>query len=169
MRPNGVCVSTGGFGITGVDDIDMIDGAVIVPVIISIVYVLIGEFTGFGNEFLRMQVVAVRVVAAIIGHVLRHGVSSDDIERHVKLAIALRVEIVVYAAVVAISFVIHLIGHIVEDALRSVHLEIGEVHQDNQPALLPFDRHFTTADSRFSGRPLLNRTLCAHSIALRCA
>ena len=169
MRPNGVCVSTGGFGITGVDDIDMIDGAVIVPVIISIVYVLIGEFTGFGNEFLGMQVVAVLVVAAIIGHVLRHGVSPDDIERHVKLAIALRVEVVVHATVVAVAFVAHLVGHIVEDALRGKHLFVGKIHQDNQSALLPFCRHFTAADGRFSGRPLLNRTLCAHSIALRCA
>ena len=98
VGPDGGAGSTVGLSLVGIDDIDLIDLAVAVPVIVGEVDVVVDKFQGLDDHLGGIFVVALSVVSAIVGLGLGYSHRSDDIEREFELPLALSVEVVVHGA-----------------------------------------------------------------------
>ena len=96
--PDGVSCSAIGFALSGIDDVDLVDLAVAVPVIVDEVDVVVDKFQGLDDHCGGIQIVAITVVRAIAGLVARYGDRTHYIKREFKLPLALSVEVVVHGA-----------------------------------------------------------------------
>ena len=164
VGPDGVGHVAIGFAVAGIDDIDLIDLAVAVPIIVGIVHVVIGQLHSLDDHFSRMKVVAVAVVASVVGLSARHGVRTGNVEGQVKEAHALGVEVVVNRTHEAALLEVLFVGDAVVECgiVGGLEAQVAEVHQNDQ-ALLVAD-----VVSKFShGTPLWSQSLAAALVRLR--
>ena len=100
VRPNGsfLGVAVVGLAIAGIDNIDLINLAVVVPVVVGKVDRIDNSIAALYNHLTRTLIVAIFIIFAIIFHVVCQLNRSYHIESQSEKTIALGNEIVLYAA-----------------------------------------------------------------------
>ena len=126
-----------GLAIAGIDDVDLIDKSVAIPVVVGIVDVGIGQLASLDDHFGRPQVVALSVVAAVVGLGVGNGVGAYDIEGEVEHALALSIEVIMDGSDEAVFLEVLLVGDAVEEVWRVGRAEghVGVVDEDDEPFL----------------------------------
>ena len=135
---------------TGIDDVDLIDLAVFIPVVILEVHLRIGSLASLDDQFVRTIVerhTTIVNIAAVVGILVLGSIGALHIEIDGELAIALGNEIVADTAIdehtvhgLEVLLVGHIVPHVVDIEGLAVlvlvdKLEVGELHQDDQSAL----------------------------------
>ena len=149
MRPDEIGIIIAGFTMTGIDDVDLIDLAVFIPVVILEVYLTVGSLAGLNDQFVRTIIerhIAIVNIAAVVSILVLGGIGALHIEINGELAIALGYEIVTDTTIdehavhgLEILLVGNIVPHLVDIESLAVlvlvdKLEVGELHQDNQSA-----------------------------------
>ena len=143
MRPDGIISAAVSLALTGIDHIDLLHGAVSVPVIVGIVHILVGKLDSFNHHLCRVLVAAVTVVAAIVCLRVADRYRANDVKGQLEQPLALRLEVVIHRAFEAIAAV-HCVGKVllVGDALvegisiATLERHIAEVDKDDKALLL---------------------------------
>ena len=141
MGPDGVWIGAIVLAKSGINKEYLVHLAVVVPVIVGIVHIGVGQSACLFCHLLCIGIGVPVHVPTVIGHVLAQLIGTHHIEVYVQLAIALRPEIICHRtahAVVGISFYIK---EIVENGLgiRGDKVLVVETDKDYQPLFLSFD------------------------------
>ena len=137
VRPDGLESSPLCLAITSIDDVHLIHLAVVVPVVIGKVHRAVCQSACLGHHLGRVLVITVRVVLSVIAQLATHRDRPHDIEREIKLPIALTVEVVVNGASHVIVRISLLVEEIEIGGVAVGHFPVGKVHQNNQSLLVP--------------------------------
>ena len=134
MRPDAGGGATLRFAVAGIDDKHLVHLAVAVPVVVGKVHLLIGQLAGFHNHLDGVLRITARIVLAVVRHIFRNRDGAHHVEGEVQLSVGLLLEVVVYAAGVAVSRVVLLVHHLVEHlvGVSAGHLHVLEVDEDDQ-------------------------------------
>ena len=146
--PDGGTGSAVGFALACIDDIDLVDLAVAVPVVVGEVDVVVDKFQGLDDHLGGIFVVALSVVSAIVGLGLGYSHRSDNIKREFELPLALSVEVVVHGAFEVAVGEVFLVGDALIEGVGVGFLkcDIAEVDQNDDALLLTGDgTHFAYA------------------------
>ena len=139
MGPDGVLDVAVGLALAGVEDEDLVDLAVAVPVVVGEVDLGVGSLAHLDNHVLGTQVVAIVIVGTIVGVVVQGGVGAYDVERQFEQSVRLVAEVVGHAAAEALAGgVARLVQHVVVllSVVFRLELHVGELAEDDQSALL---------------------------------
>ena len=139
MWPDGGRSTTVSLTLTSIDDIDLIDIAITVPVVrCPVVDNIFCLFDGLDDHLTCMLVITIGVVAAIVAIILRYGDGANDVEVKFKLTTALSLEIVGHRTLELALVIVLAIGnlHIQRAVVTGVKLLILIVHQDDNTFLL---------------------------------
>ena len=106
MGPDGVWIGAIVLAKSGINKEYLVHLAVVVPVIVGIVHIGVGQSTCLLCHYLGCGIASRCVVSTVITHVFTQFVGSHHIEVHIQLAVALHPEIICHRtahAVVGIS------------------------------------------------------------------
>ena len=139
MRPHRIFTSTLSLSITSVNDIDLVDITISIPVIIGKVNLTICHLNSLTHHSRRRLIIVILIIATIISHLLTYGKWSYNIEIDGQQAIALGQEVITHRATVPISTVPHLVELVVKLCLGMLHIHILKVYQDDKTFFLATD------------------------------
>ena len=136
--PDGVIATACSFATTGIDYEYHLYLSVAVPIVW-------GEVDAFShgvaqtarNHRLNVHVLCIAIVLAIVSRFTK-GVRTHYVEIHLKLAVALRLEVISHATLKLTLAETWLVGHAVVESLRVFHSEllVGELSQQDETLLL---------------------------------
>ena len=134
MWPDGVRSTTVSFALTCIDEVDLIDIAIAIPVVrCPVFYFVLGEFDGLADHLSRVLVVALAVVLTIVGIIIANGDRPHDVEVEFKFPATLCLEIVGHRALEIALAVALFVGNVLIQLIvvGSQELLVLEVHQDH--------------------------------------
>ena len=141
VRPDGARESARSLTVAGVDDVNLIYLAVLIPVVETEVDRILNGPTGLGGHLSRASIViAVLALGPVIGHVVGQAHWPDHVERQVESLIALRFEVIVYAPPGSVLMRKSLlIGHAEEKSfvVASGEVAVGKLGEDDQALFMP--------------------------------
>ena len=143
VRPDGVGATAIGFALAGIDDIDEIDIAVVVVVVLGEVHIelIVSEFACLDDHVARVHIVAFAIVFAVVGVVLGEGYGADHVEGGCVGSVGLVDEVLARRAVspvVGVGVGVHHLVHL-RLCVGGLVLGVFEIDEDEQPAWCEVD------------------------------
>ena len=152
MWPDGISITASRLTLTSIDDINLLNLAIAVPVVLTEVYLLLDSIASINNHLRCIRIILTTCVLTIIFIRMLELYGSDDIESEVELTVALVEEIIMYTSnstvIIRISL---LVKHILIErldiiltwsecqyVLRVLESHILKLNQDNKSFLFTF-------------------------------
>ena len=119
VGPDGRRGRSTGLSITGINDIDVLNFSVAVPVVIGEVHLVIYQQTSLGHHFTRSDITATLTtkVLTVVFHFLGYGDGSCDVEFNVELPVALVAEVFTDASVVLAVRITYGVEFLIENSV----------------------------------------------------
>ena len=143
MRPDSICRTAIGFTLISIDDINLIDIAIAIPVIRSPVSnLLLRQVNSLNNHLTRILIIALSIILTIIASILTNCHRTNDIKVKLELSTALSLEIVSHRTLEVPLRESLLISYTIEERIVMISLKrlILEVHQNHNGFLLTQNR-----------------------------
>lgn len=137
VRPDGIGGTAIRLAITGIEDIDIIDDAIIVGVVDAEIYLILKEIDGMRYHLVRADIIAgVGVVRAVIAHIIREFHRAINVELGRKITTRAGIKEIMDRSGGTIFGETLLIEHTVEERVRigERKLDILELDKDSEAA-----------------------------------
>ena len=139
MWPDGIAITRIRLTLSGIEEIDVVDEAILVVIILREIHQWVGKCTSLSHELLQSNRIIYRrtLVGSVIGILLWQGYRTNDIKLRLEFAIGtVHIEISrTSVGTIAISeslFIEHIVEELMRIATHGRELCISKLHQDDQ-------------------------------------
>ena len=139
MRPDGITITRISLTLSGIEEIDVVDEAILVMIVLREIYRWVGKRTSLSHELLQTNRIIYRrpFVLSIVSILLWQSNRTNDIKLRLEFAIgAVHIEISrTSVGTIAISksrFIEHIVEELMRIATYGRELRISKLHQDDQ-------------------------------------